>query len=704
MLGVNLAHPRRLLVGGLSAVLVIAGGATYLGAVDSADAATPPSGTIAASGKHAVSWTGGPFVAPNATGTGLDAPDCSAPESCDDFQLKVKTPGGYGKNHQLTVSVAWENTAADFDVYLLDKDGNSVATAATSADPELIITAPKAGTYTVRVVPFTPVGESYTATAKLTKTPANPDPGTATPPTFKNYKPGKDVSPDVNNAGEPSIGNNFKTGATLYQAYLSTFRFGVKNGKGVWKDVSANAQTGCPQGSTQSLDPILFTDHQTGRTFESQLTGQDSLTCYTDDDGASWLPSQGGGLNSGVDHQSIGGGPYADGGSSLPTTDYPNTVYYCSQDIAAAFCASSMDGGTTFGAGIPTYNLTQCGGLHGHVKVAPDGTAYLPNKSCGANAAVSVSRDNGQTWNVYGVPSSTPGDSDPSVGIGKKGRVFLGYVGADGKPGVATSTNHGENWKYGQKLGQDLGVKTAVFPTMVAGDDDRAALAYLGTTTGGDYQNADTFKGVWHLYVSTTYDGGRTWVTRDATPKDPVQRGSLCTGGTTCGNDRNLLDFIDVTTDKHGRVLVGYADGCIDACVNDPKKNNNDAYATIARQSGGRTLFAKYDRKHVSGHRNVKLTRLQVVKRNGDLVARITIKNTGSKPIRKVGARVKDNGHVEGQTHRFNLPVGASRTGTVRWHPGPAHRHLVSARADTANRIRETNERDNKRHVSVYLP
>jgi hypothetical protein len=132
---------------------------------------------------------------------------------------------------------------------------------------------------------------------------------------------------------------------------------------------------------------------------------------------------------------------------------------------------------------------------------------------------------------------------------------------------------------------------------MVAGSDNRAAFAYLGTTRGGNYQDATTFaKAVWHLYVTTTYDGGRTWVTRDATPKDPVQRGSICTGGTTCGKDRNLLDFIDVTLDKRGRVLVGYADGCVGACVTDPAKNGYDAWATIARQSSGRTLFAKYDK------------------------------------------------------------------------------------------------------------
>ena len=260
-----------------------------------------------------------------------------------------------------------------------------------------------------------------------------------------------------------------------------------------WSDVSANAASGCPQGSTQSLDPILYTDRTTGRTFESQLTGVDSFTCYTDDDGKTWPPSTGGGIPSGVDHQTLGGGPFTKGGlGSLPTTDYQHAVYYCSQDIATAFCAASHDGGTTFGAGVPTYDLTQCGGLHGHVKVGPDGTAYLPEQ--GLRQARRRRRLRATTARAG--PSircrrARAGDSDPSVGIGANGTVYFGYVGADGRPGVAVSTDHGKTWKHGQQVGGNLGVKNAVFPAMVAGSDDRAAFAYLGTTTGGDYQNAD---------------------------------------------------------------------------------------------------------------------------------------------------------------------------------------------------------------------
>jgi hypothetical protein len=218
----------------------------------------------------------------------------------------------------------------------------------------------------------------------------------------------------------------------------------------------------------------------------------------------------------------------------------------------------------------------------------------VPNKGCGGNQGVAVSTDNGTSWTLHKVPASTPGDSDPSVGIGSDGTAYFGYQNSDGTPRVAVSHDKGATWVNDQNVGAALGIKNVVFPAMVAGDANRASFAFLGTTTGGNYQDATNFHGVWHLYVATTYDGGLSWVTSDATPNDPVQKGSICTGGTTCGNDRNLLDFIDVTVDQQGRVLVGYADGCTAACASGGAQNF-DALATIARQSSGGTLFGAYD-------------------------------------------------------------------------------------------------------------
>ena len=62
----------------------------------------------------------------------------------------------------------------------------------------------------------------------------NPAPGTAPRPTFRNYAAPSRL-PDHNDAGEPSIGNSFRTGATLYQAYLSTYRVTFAHGRATWR-------------------------------------------------------------------------------------------------------------------------------------------------------------------------------------------------------------------------------------------------------------------------------------------------------------------------------------------------------------------------------------------------------------------------------------------------------------------------------------
>src|SRR5205823_5954121 len=156
-----------------------------------------------------------------------------------------------------------------------------------------------------------------------------------------------------------------------------------------------------------------------GRTIVSQLVvaSTESLSAITDNDGDTWIPSHGAGIASGIDHQTVGGGPFH--APLLAGAFYPNAVYYCAQDDAAANCALSLDGGLTYGPAVPIYISQQCGGLHGHVKVGPDGTAYVPNKGCGTQQAVVVSEDNGATWNVRPVPNSLAGNSDPSVSVSK---------------------------------------------------------------------------------------------------------------------------------------------------------------------------------------------------------------------------------------------------------------------------------------------
>ena len=525
----------------------------------------------------------------------------------------------------------------DLDIFAISPSsadhgpGSPDDTSTGPGEEDLTVTDPIDGIWHIRsVASLAPVPTSAHAVVTLTTAPrpTTPPPPPPAPgaPAFINYPAPDNITPALGSttsgahgAGEPSIGVNWNTGKVFIQAGNHTLRVTFND---TVKPVTATWEDQRSPFARLSLDPILCTDdsHFGGpnRTFSSQLNGGTSELSYTNDDGNTWSPTQGSGQPAGVDHQTVGGGHYA---SPVPVTQttYPHAIYYCSQDIATAFCSRSDDGGLTFGAGIPIYFFTTvngverpvgpgtCGGLHGHVRVSPDGTAYVPNEKCMdvngvSRPGVAVSTDNGLNWVVRTVPDATsvsPG-SDPSAAAGANNTIYLGYVNGDGHAKIAVSADRGLHWSKSKDAGTSFGLQNAEFAEVIAGDDNRAAYAFLGTTTAGDTQSAD-FLGIWHLYVAFTYNGGRTWTTADATPADPVQRGCIWNqgGSNPC---RNLLDFNDITVDKFGRVLVGYADGCTGSCVNDPSQNAStgpasaqDALATIARQVGGRGLFAALD-------------------------------------------------------------------------------------------------------------
>jgi len=576
-------------------------------------AASPSNGTLTAT-NPILTYTAGPNLVSNPSGTAeLNCTELP----CDNYTLTVDVPdASYEDTHQVRIHISWPSPAEDYDLNVSDvgSSGNSPGI------PETVIAPAKDGTYTVQVVPYAVAGGTFTGTITLERKPvAEPGTGTGTvskgaSPRFETYNPPKNSGLGAS-AGEPSIGFGKPTaqypgGRYMFVASLQTLRASFDDcaspAKVTWEDVTA------PTTGVTTLDPILESDKDGhGRTIVSQLGPKSSFLAFTDDDGESWTPGiLGAPINPGVDHQTIGIGPFVPGGLDS-TTGYPSAVYYASQDIAVAQLGISRDGGLTFGPAVPMYNLTQCGGLHGHVTVGPDGTVYVPNKGCQPTAAgvegggvqgFAISEDEGTTFKIRTVKNSTSGNNDPSIGVGRgdevknaagapAGRLYFGYSQA-GRPMIAVSDNKGVTFSNPVDVGAPFGIRNVVFPQVIAGDDDRAAFMFLGTPTSGNYQDTVNFKGEWHMYISTTYDGGATWTTVDTTPTDPVQLGSICTGGTTCGADRNLLDFNDLKMDYEGRIVGAYADGCV-GCTS-PATSRSDV-ATIVRQSGGPRLLAQFD-------------------------------------------------------------------------------------------------------------
>lgn len=582
--------------------------------------AAPPEKTLrvpATVGSASVSYTGTMPVGTQEEGIGLgqlgmDDPlgfcDPKNPTRNDQHVIRFVVPKiSPALDVTAIFKISWSTpsgAAEDFKLVVIGPNGQSVGEADSSNSSETaVVTDVRNGNYTAIACPYNNVKPTaYTGSVKVVVSKPNVAKAKGvTAPTYHQYYAPKSIN---GGAGEPSIGNNWKTGNTLFQNGTQTFKVTFNGLTSKWTDVSA------PNTSVVTLDPILFTDNVTGRTLVSQLMLACSLSAYTDDDGANWTPSQGCGEVNGVDHQTYGGGPFPKevAVGALPTSSYKNAVYYCAQGLAFATCALSRDGGLTFGNGNVVYT-TECGGLHGHIRVAPDGTAYLPNASCGGMQGVAVSTDAGLTWKVRPVPGTIVGSSDPSVAAGKDGTVYFGVSDGSGKPLVAVSRDRGAHWTKPVDVGAPFGIHSTEFAEMIAGDGDRAAFAFLGTPTKGYFQGADfglsadksTYVGgTWHLYIATTYDRGRTWTTVDATPKDPVQRGCIWNGG---GSNpcRNLLDFNDITLDKTGRVLVGIADGCTglksDCPIStDKSENKHEDQGAIVRQTSGKGLFAAYDK------------------------------------------------------------------------------------------------------------
>jgi hypothetical protein len=591
-----------------------------------------PAGGVLTDVSGPLTFTGGPYLVANPSSQASGTPTCNAVLPCDEYTLTVSgLSAATTASKYIRIEVKWpELGEAQFDLYVFSGNtatGHIIAQNLgnqTYVDPDAVLIPAVNGTYTLRVVPFNPQGLSIEGTINLVPFPpvAPLTPGTA--PTFSNH-----ISPSNlgNGAGEPSIGVDWAPripalkhgqvnvgGVTFFTAGVDQLRVNFDDSTfpatALWQDTAIPIVDG--------LDPIGFVDRQTGRVFGLELATGDSTAAFSDDDGTTWTPMLAGGFPAGPDHETLGGGPYNETAVPPPPPHliYPNAIYYCSQNVAGgAECSRSDNGGVTFGPGVDIFNPTECyGGIHGHVKVGPDGTVYVPNSSCSAGTGsqgVAASRDNGITWVDRTVPGSV-GTGDPSVGIGSDNTLYIGYINGDGRPHVAVSTDHGDTWMNDWEVGipqacppgdqfAPCRIQSAVFPAVVAGDGDRAAFGFLGSTEGGNYQDLATFTGIWNFYIATTYDRGAHWVTVNATQSDPVQKGAICLAGILCtSGNRNLLDFNDITVDSQGRVLAAYADGCVaPGCSAANNFTGRANKAAIVRQATGRRLFAAFDAPRV---------------------------------------------------------------------------------------------------------
>ena len=223
-----------------------------------AQAAPAPVNGRIATDSLSLKFSGGPFTAPNQTGTAGDPTCQGAAAPCDDFALQLDLPADYKATHPaatVTISTAFA-TSADYDIYLLDVAGTVVTKSASSAEPEVMVLSSQQGlsNYKVRIVPFdATMGQTYETTITLVPgdaagtggggssssssggsstggsssgggvgtTSGPPNTVGAGVPRYYNYAPPAAVG---ENSGEPSLGYNLLTKRAMYISGLQTLR------------------------------------------------------------------------------------------------------------------------------------------------------------------------------------------------------------------------------------------------------------------------------------------------------------------------------------------------------------------------------------------------------------------------------------------------------------------------------------------------
>src|SRR3954451_10702550 len=169
----------------------------------------------------------------DATGA-CDPTDPNGETFRDEHHVKVNVPASVDR--KLDVLIRFQTAGPpqpadaepiqDLRMDLFGPDGKLVASSDGSQTSEGIsVTAPIGGIYNMVVCAFqtTPAGQDYTGsvTASLLRPPVSKPAVGVKAPTYRQYEAPKGISDD---AGEPSIGSNWKTGATLFTSNTHEYK------------------------------------------------------------------------------------------------------------------------------------------------------------------------------------------------------------------------------------------------------------------------------------------------------------------------------------------------------------------------------------------------------------------------------------------------------------------------------------------------
>lgn len=210
------------------------------------------------------------------------------------------------------------------------------------------------------------------------------------------------------------------------------------------------------------------------------------------------------------------------------------------------------------------------------------------------------STDGGETITTHRVAAlpTTPGNNFASVDIDRQGNVYVAWS-EQGTWDIFYSIarkGHLDSWSKPVRVNADPRARTAIQPTIKVGDRGRVYVGYYGAEQYGNPDNLTN--GVWNAYVAWSANGA---CMLDASPcaapafhqaqvtNHPVQHRGICLGGTGCGGDpyygdRSMLEFLDIAFSP--------STGQAHVVVTDSSRTNGGTTITLYHQLAGPSAYA----------------------------------------------------------------------------------------------------------------
>lgn len=339
-------------------------------------------------------------------------------------------------------------------------------------------------------------------------------------------------------------------------------------------------------------DAFLEVDPVTGRVFTNDWTYACTTMSISDNQGGDWTYSPlGCGVGNGAfDHQSITTGVPR---SSEPI-GYSRMVYYC----VASLCASSLDGGLSFGPTVCAVPGSppvpgDCGSANGHVKTDAEGRVMLGMKVNGL-PWLSVSEDDGATWTMSQV-NETVGVywHDVEIAADAAGTYYAAWQSYDGFPYVAVSRDLGATWGPAARVSPP-GLTATGYLMVAAGGAGKVAFVFFGTDFPSAYiegthpstHRGDMIGARWNGYMTISVDADSdspTFVSVALNdPADPMAADACWPGYRDC---EDVGEFIDLVIAPDGRPWASLFDSCQRVChetgANEPVGGFRGAVGTL---------------------------------------------------------------------------------------------------------------------------